>query len=554
MNYIKNKKITMIILIISVIGLGIGFSLFSSRLSIKSRLSINPNRTFDVKFSKSNTSLDISGYVYPDDQELGVGAVINNDSDPTISELGGVLYEPGQSISYVFYARNMGEYDAYLTDVFFGQNSFISCSPSGATPATQQVTNQVCSSIIVTIEIGENNNKIVLNSNMSQETILTTIGQNYIISKSANPTTGSVNSEKIKVTISYPQESVEADGGISVTFEDIYMTFASVSGFIPELPSDSEDEICLITTTKSFGSGCVYTDDDSSGGISTGDLVTCGTETFNVIKTPSNGRVAMLASYNLNVLDDNPQIVEGGFAINQKYACSTEGYQDEHVIGMFEDVFNPEYSSYGKQTIFDMGGSGGSSSCYGSSCGPFIIYIPYGLVDFWNSSIAELNGYSSGNSSDFFGYWINIEDTTKLDNNFNECSGKDYCFSDGDIQYPVDIYGITNTNGLTSSIAANVNTYVQNLNSQIVGATATGRLITYDELINLGYSKEDTSFTESAQSWVYQTSYWTGSASSPRGIFEVYLNGYMSSDSYDAPLSGVRPVIEISNSVISLVE
>ena len=72
------------------------------------------------------------------------------------------------------------------------------------------------------------------------------------------------------------------------------------------------------------------------------------------------------------------------------------------------------------------------------------------------------------------------------------------------------------------------------------------RLITYEELVSLGCSAENNSCS-SAPSWIYKTSYWSGSADSSSNVIDVFLNGYFGSANYDYYLGlGVRPVIVIS--------
>ena len=89
-----------------------------------------------------------------------------------------------------------------------------------------------------------------------------------------------------------------------------------------------------------------------------------------------------------------------------------------------------------------------------------------------------------------------------------------------------------------------IQNYITYLNS--VGVShLTGRLITKDELIGLGCSVDDSSCSE-APSWVYSTSYWSGTASSSTALYSVIgtdLTGY----TYNlASRNGVRPVIEMS--------
>ena len=92
-----------------------------------------------------------------------------------------------------------------------------------------------------------------------------------------------------------------------------------------------------------------------------------------------------------------------------------------------------------------------------------------------------------------------------------------------------------------------VDTYVRYLNSQISVANASGRLIKYEELTSLGCSYISCS---SAPSWVYQTSYWSGSAYGNSEMYKVPSNGFFVDSGAFFTISGVRPVIEIASSAI----
>ena len=73
-------------------------------------------------------------------------------------------------------------------------------------------------------------------------------------------------------------------------------------------------------------------------------------------------------------------------------------------------------------------------------------------------------------------------------------------------------------------------------------------LISYEQLTELGCDGEKKMCSEK-NSWVYTTSYWTGSAYD-EFVWIVYPNGFIV-DAYDCvPGYGVRPVVNISESEI----
>ena len=109
--------------------------------------------------------------------------------------------------------------------------------------------------------------------------------------------------------------------------------------------------------------------------------------------------------------------------------------------------------------------------------------------------------------------------------------------------FPTYVYDL---NSVLYSYVENYKMYLSNL--EVIPNEA--RLITYEELINLGCTGSSCS---SAASWVYATSYWTGSVSSSSNVWRVYSNGSFSSNDFTFNYSnGCRPVIVIPKSLISV--
>ena len=108
--------------------------------------------------------------------------------------------------------------------------------------------------------------------------------------------------------------------------------------------------------------------------------------------------------------------------------------------------------------------------------------------------------------------------------------------------YPAYVY---DSNSTLYSYVENYKTYLSTL-----GVTPTeARLITYEELISLGCSVSNCT---KAPSWVYATSYWSGSANSSSGVWYVNSDGYFYFIIFytDNNNRGCRPVITISRSLI----
>ena len=115
----------------------------------------------------------------------------------------------------------------------------------------------------------------------------------------------------------------------------------------------------------------------------------------------------------------------------------------------------------------------------------------------------------------------------------------------------------TNYSSYSGSIVGNyVEEYVQYLSDEY-DATVSGSLITYAELTGIfscstSSYKCPTTSNGVDTSWIYTTTYWTGSPSHTEGVAVVHSNGgFYSSCYYGSALNyGVRPVITISASDI----
>ena len=109
--------------------------------------------------------------------------------------------------------------------------------------------------------------------------------------------------------------------------------------------------------------------------------------------------------------------------------------------------------------------------------------------------------------------------------------------------YPTYVY---DSNSTLYSYVENYKTYLSTL-----GVTPTeARLITKEELEGLGCIVSSNSCS-SAPSWVYSTTYWSGSAYSSNYVGIVSSNGDFRSDNYSFSNNhGCRPVITISRSLI----
>ena len=199
-----------------------------------------------------------------------------------------------------------------------------------------------------------------------------------------------------------------------------------------------------------------------------------------------------------------------------------------------------------KKLINVISGDGTQKSdevCIGEECF-YVMYSDETTV----TMLAKYNLYVGGK---YIGSWAAYGDeaTGKQDLNMIGYSykGKPYKgttkFSNTDYwsstvsSYPAYVYDLNST---LYSYVENYKTYLSTL-----GVTPSeARLITYEELTSLGCGD---SSCKTAPSWVYATSYWSGSAYSSYYVWDVNGSGNFGSNRYSYNSSGgCRPVITIS--------
>ena len=290
----RNKKLMIMIALIAVVGVSIGFAAFSSSLLIKSSLSVDPDSsTFSVVFSSSSTALEtnaITPTVNPTTLTASSATINNSGKYPTIENLEATFTEPGDSVSYTFYARNTGKYDAYLTSIVFQDLTsgvFKECIPGEGTDKT--LVASACNSISATVTVG------------SESATSTTLGI-------ADHELLQGNSETVTITLSYASNGTRADGPFEVNFGNIYLTYGTQeTSEMPVLPGAT---ICT----------------GGSGSTALGTKYTCKVNSsesydFYVLSTEGNN-VNLLMSENL---EDNVVYVEESDRIE---VASEYGYED----------------------------------------------------------------------------------------------------------------------------------------------------------------------------------------------------------------------------------
>ena len=207
------KIIAIVALCVAIVGLSVGFAAFSNELTINSNATVSPNASdFDVNFSTSNTSEQ-------DGTVSGVGtnsataenATIDNSNSPTITGLKANFTEPGQKVTYSFYAHNAGKYVAYLNNVTYanvsGKTATKVCTAGVNTDAT--MVEAACNGISVSVKVGSE----TYTGSMDSIT---------------NHSLGLDGYEEVVVTIEYASDASRADGDFEVAFGNITLTYDSV--------------------------------------------------------------------------------------------------------------------------------------------------------------------------------------------------------------------------------------------------------------------------------------------------------------------------------------
>lgn len=210
------RVIAVVALLIGVVGLSIGFAAFANNLKISSTAEVSPSDTaFNVDFTSSSSGDVTTGAIVPVKSPTTITASngsIDNSGDPTVSGLHATFTEPGQSATYTFWAKNIGEYVAYLNSITIanatGGSSYKKCTATGTT--TQSLVDSACEGISMTVQVG---------SEAATSSSVASIS-GHSLAKSGF--------DEVVVVISYAANSARADGDFTVAFGDITLTYNSV--------------------------------------------------------------------------------------------------------------------------------------------------------------------------------------------------------------------------------------------------------------------------------------------------------------------------------------
>ena len=197
-------------LVLSICALTIGFAAFSNTLKIASRASVTPNSSdFSVVFSSNGTEYKTDPVVGTKSNEAITleNGIIDNTTNPTITNLHATFTNPGQSATYTFYVHNNGQYLAHLNSItLVGRKS---CTPEDKTYVTQAA--EACNDVTVTVDIGS------LSVTETTQDI-------------QNETLAVGEFKQVTVTIAYASNATEIDTPIDMLFPNISLYYSTVPG------------------------------------------------------------------------------------------------------------------------------------------------------------------------------------------------------------------------------------------------------------------------------------------------------------------------------------
>ena len=199
------KYLAIFALLVSVVGLSLGFAAFTTTVSI----------TANADYSATNASTNYRGGVLSTVANMvtpgnvlpttdGATAGTATLTDATISNLSAHFTEPGQSVKYSFYGFNDSEFVTYLNSVVFGTKT---CTAGSGT--NDSYVQAACNDIVMSIKAGDEE--------------FTETETNVV-----NHAVASQTSELIEVLIEYVAGGATADGDFTVDFGTTVLTYSTV--------------------------------------------------------------------------------------------------------------------------------------------------------------------------------------------------------------------------------------------------------------------------------------------------------------------------------------
>ena len=238
----SSKVIAIVGLIAGVVGLSLGFAAFSNTLTIKAAADVTPDRsTFNVDLSWTNTNIesltagahaaDVASTTTAENATIANADIATQPGTASITGLKAHFTEPGQTVTYSFYAANTGKFIAYLNSIAFADSTLSAtgvygsgnkkCAPASGSTVTAGLMQTACDHVHISVAV-----------NNDTYTAATTGIDNI-----SGHSLGIGAFEPIVVTITYDPEvltgdgatgPIRADGAFDVDFGEITLTYNSV--------------------------------------------------------------------------------------------------------------------------------------------------------------------------------------------------------------------------------------------------------------------------------------------------------------------------------------
>ena len=205
-----SRYLAVIALLISVVGVSLGFAAYSNTLQIKATADYTAPTTPATPIAELSTdpNTPTPGTVTPTTD--GATADPATLTDNSIENIKVHFTAPNQSATYSFYGVNPSEFASYLNSVVFGTKTCAPYSnPSNPNPGTASYVANACNDITMTIAAGSDD---------------------YVETNNAinGHTLASGASEVVTVTIEYIDGGAIADGDFTVDFGTAYLNYSTV--------------------------------------------------------------------------------------------------------------------------------------------------------------------------------------------------------------------------------------------------------------------------------------------------------------------------------------
>ena len=200
-----SKYLAVIALLISVVGVSLGFAAYSNTVNIQATAEVDyDNIPYDAGELSINPTTQTDGNVTPTTEggaEVDTPATLNENG---ISNIHVKFTAPNQKATYTFYGINSSPWVAYLNSVVFGTKT---CT--ARTGTNQDYVDDACLDINMTIKVGGVDFTDPGNTDIDNHEV------------------AAGNNEVIQVIIEYADGGATADGPFDVDFHTSTISYGS---------------------------------------------------------------------------------------------------------------------------------------------------------------------------------------------------------------------------------------------------------------------------------------------------------------------------------------